>query len=103
MAVLLAQVLGLDIFLGREHLWPYIFGLLASFLYYRLTACFSSIRSGAHRLQHSSMRSLGVHLRNAEISPAKGTQPRCKTRFDWQRGVRSKSHYLAFSSQMVSL
>ena len=27
-AVLLAQVLGLDIVLGQEHLWNYLFGLL---------------------------------------------------------------------------
>ena len=27
MAVLLAQVLGLDIILGRPHLWNYLFGL----------------------------------------------------------------------------
>jgi hypothetical protein len=27
MAVLLAQLLGLDIYLGRKHLWNYLFGL----------------------------------------------------------------------------
>lgn len=29
-AVLLAQILGLDIVLGRPHLWNYLFGLLIS-------------------------------------------------------------------------
>lgn len=31
MAVLLAQVLGLDIILGRPHLWNYLFGLFFFF------------------------------------------------------------------------
>jgi MFS family permease len=30
-AVLLAQILGLDIILGRRHLWNYLFGLLICF------------------------------------------------------------------------
>jgi hypothetical protein len=34
-AVLLAQILGLDIILGRPHLWNYLFGLLF-FLFYFL-------------------------------------------------------------------
>jgi hypothetical protein len=28
-AVLLAQLLGLDIYLGQKHLWNYLFGLLS--------------------------------------------------------------------------
>jgi Sugar (and other) transporter len=33
MAVLLAQVLGLDIILGRTHLWSYLFGLFVSYVF----------------------------------------------------------------------
>jgi Ca2+/Na+ antiporter len=33
-AVLLAQILGLDIILGRPHLWNYLFGLFLYFLFF---------------------------------------------------------------------
>ena len=36
-AVLLAQLLGLDIYLGQKHLWNYLFGLLFSqFIYLQM-------------------------------------------------------------------
>jgi hypothetical protein len=33
MAVLLAQLLGLDILLGQQHLWNYLFGWLIHYFY----------------------------------------------------------------------
>lgn len=63
MAVLLAQLLGLDIILGRPKLWNYLFGLsiLISSANVNLSSSRSSIISCTYRVQFASMQSAGIH------------------------------------------
>jgi len=41
-AVLLAQLLGLDIYLGQKHLWNYLFGLLYIIIFFSLIFIFKN-------------------------------------------------------------
>ncbi len=54
MAVLLAQLLGLDIYLGQQHLWNYLFGLL-DFVVNFFWKFFFELNSSADCVQCTSM------------------------------------------------
>lgn len=62
MAILLAQLLGLDIYLGQKHLWNYLFGLLNFLICFFFFDYFSSIDSGAHCFQSTSMCFVVIYI-----------------------------------------
>ena len=60
--ILLAQILGLEGILGRQHLWNYLFGMICcSYLNVLVLFFLLSVNSCANYLQHSSMYFIDIY------------------------------------------